>query len=240
MRLYRASSANEHSLVQETLLPARPTIAVVGGTGELGSALAKRWAAAGYPVVLGSRSKQKAQAVAQEMNAGHGSAAFSGDDNRAAAQAADIVVVAVPYASHEAILTEIKPAVAGKIVVDAVVPLVPPKISVVKLPPDGSAALSAQRLLAGAARVQSAFHNVSAAKLRAGGIVDCDVLVFGDDREARAVVIELANAAGTRGVDGGPLANSVAAEALTSVLIGINRRYKIDGAGIRVTGLPAA
>ena len=221
-------------------MQARPTIAVVGGTGELGSALAKRWAAAGYPIVLGSRSKQKAQAVAQEMNAGHGSAAVRGDDNRAAAHAADIVVVAVPYASHEAILNEIKPAVAGKIVVDAVVPLVPPKISVVKLPPDGSAAVSAQRLLAGVARVQSAFHNVSAAKLRAGGIVDCDVLVFGDDREARAVVIELANAAGTRGVDGGPLANSVAAEALTSVLIGINRRYKIDGAGIRVTGLPAA
>jgi predicted dinucleotide-binding enzyme len=90
------------------------------------------------------------------------------------------------------------------------------------------------------ARVQSAFHNVSAAKLHAGGSIDCDVLVFGDDREARAVVIELANAAGTRGVDGGPLANSAAAEALTSVLIGINRRYKVDGAGIRITGIPAA
>jgi NADPH-dependent F420 reductase len=114
-------------------------------------------------------------------------------------------------------------------------------VSVVNLPPDGSAALSAQRLLAEAARVQSAFHNVSAAKLAAGGNVDCDVLVFGDDRDARATVIELANAAGTRGVDGGPLANSVAAEALTSVLIGINRRYKIaGGAGIRITGLPAA
>jgi NADPH-dependent F420 reductase len=124
-------------------------------------------------------------------------------------------------------------------VVDAVVPLVPPKVSVVSLPPDGSAALSAQRLLAEAVRVQSAFHNVSAAKLAADGSVDCDVLVFGDDREARATVIELANAAGTRGVDGGPLANSVAAEALTSVLIGINRRYKIV-AGIRITGLPAA
>lgn len=215
----------------------RPTIAVIGGTGDLGSALAKRWAAAGYPIVLGSRSKQKAQDAAQAMNAG----SVTGDDNRAAAAAADIVVVAVPYASHEAILNEIKPVVAGKIVVDAVVPLVPPKVSVVNLPPDGSAALSAQRLLAEAARVQSAFHNVSAAKLAAGGSVDCDVLVFGDDRDARATVIELANAAGTRGVDGGPLANSVAAEALTAVLIGINRRYKIaGGAGIRITGLPAA
>ena len=204
----------------------------------MGSALAKRWASAGYPVVLGSRSKQKAQAAAEKMNADAGVASVTGEDNRAAAVAADIVVVAVPYASHESILDEIKPAVAGKIVVDAVVPLVPPKVSVVKLPPDGSAALIAQRLLAGTARVQAAFHNVSAAKLHSSGTVDCDVLVFGDDQAARAVVIELADAAGTRGIDGGPLANSAAAEALTSVLIGINRRYKVEGAGIRVTGLP--
>ena len=217
----------------------RPTIAVIGGTGDLGSALASRWAAAGYPILLGSRSKEKAEAAAREMNANHGSA-VSGEDNRTAAAKADIVVVAVPYANHDTILNEIKPAVTGKIVVDAVVPLVPPKVSVVQLPPDGSAALSAQRLLAGA-RVQSAFHNVSASKLKSGGPVDCDVLVFGDDKEARAIVIELANAAGTRGIDGGPLANSAAAEALTSVLIGINRRYKVDGgAGIRITGLPAA
>ena len=217
----------------------RPTIAVIGGTGDLGSALASRWAAAGYPILLGSRSKEKAEAAAREMNANHGSA-VSGEDNRTAAAKADIVVVAVPYANHDTILNEIKPAVTGKIVVDAVVPLVPPKVSVVQLPPDGSAALSAQRLLAGA-RVQSAFHNVSASKLKSGGPVECDVLVFGDDKEARAIVIELANAAGTRGIDGGPLANSAAAEALTSVLIGINRRYKVDGgAGIRITGLPTA
>jgi len=219
-------------------LQSRPTIAVIGGTGELGSALAKRWAAAGYPVVLGSRSKQKAQAAAEKMNADAGVASVTGEDNRAAAAAADIVVVAVPYASHESILDEIKPAVAGKIVVDAVVPLVPPKVSVVKLPPDGSAALIAQRLLAGTARVQAAFHNVSAAKLHSSGTVDCDVLVFGDDKDARAIVIDLANAAGTRGIDGGPLANSIAAEALTSVLIGINRRFKVKGAGIRITGIP--
>ena len=217
----------------------RPTIAVIGGTGDLGSALAKRWAAAGYPIVLGSRSKEKAEAAAREMNASHGSA-VSGEDNRTSAAKADIVVIAVPYASHDAILNEIKPAVTGKIVVDAVVPLVPPKVSVVNLPPDGSAALHAQRLLAGAARVVSAFHNVSAPKLESGEDIDCDVLVFGDDKDARAIVIDLANAAGTRGVDGGPLANSIAAEALTSVLIGINRRYKVNGAGIRITGLPAA
>lgn len=214
----------------------RPTIAVIGGTGDLGSALAKRWAAAGYPIVLGSRSKEKAEAAAREMNG----SAVSGEDNRTAAAKADIVVIAVPYANHEAIVNEIKPAVTGKIVVDTVVPLVPPKVSVVQLPPDGSAALHAQRLLGDAARVQSAFHNVSASKLKSGEGIDCDVLVFGDDKDARAIVIDLANAAGTRGIDGGPLANSIAAEALTSVLIGINRRFKVKGAGIRITGLPAA
>jgi len=218
-------------------LERRPTIAVVGGTGDLGSALAGRWAAAGYPIVLGSRSKEKAEAAAQAMRVATDSASISGEDNLGAAQTADIVVVAVPYAGHDAILSEIKPAVAGKIVVDAVVPLVPPKVSVVQLPPDGSAAQCAQRLLAGAARVVSAFHNVGASKLHAGGTVDCDVLVFGDDKAARDVVVALADAAGTRGVDGGVLANSAAAEALTSVLIGINRRYKVDGAGIRITGL---
>jgi 8-hydroxy-5-deazaflavin:NADPH oxidoreductase len=234
-RRHYASSTNEQALDRETVLQGRPTIAVIGGTGDLGSALAKRWAAAGYPIVLGSRSKEKAEAAAREMNG----SAVSGEDNRTAAAKADIVVIAVPYANHEAILNEIKPAVEGKIVVDTVVPLVPPKVSVVQLPPDGSAALHAQRLLGDAARVQSAFHNVSASKLKSGESIDCDVLVFGDDKDARAIVIELANAAGTRGVDGGPLANSAAAEALTSVLIGINRRYKVNGAGIRITGLPA-
>jgi NADPH-dependent F420 reductase len=216
------------------LLQGRPTIAVIGGTGDLGSALARRWAAAGYPIVLGSRSKEKAEAAAREMNG----SVVSGEDNRTAAAKADIVVIAVPYANHEAILNEIKPAVTGKIVVDTVVPLVPPKVSVVQLPPDGSAALRAQRLLGEAARVQSAFHNVSASKLKSGESIDCDVLVFGDDKDARAIVIDLANAAGTRGIDGGPLANSIAAEALTSVLIGINRRFKVKGAGIRITGIP--
>jgi 8-hydroxy-5-deazaflavin:NADPH oxidoreductase len=220
-------------------VPTRPTIAIIGGTGDLGSGLAKRWLAAGYPVVLGSRSKDKAEAAARAMAGGDDAATIRGDDNAAAARAADVVVIAVPYANHDAMLNEIKPAVDGKVVVDAVVPLVPPRVSVVSLPPEGSAAQVAQRMLA-SARVASGFHNVSAAKLHAGGDLDCDVLVFGDDRDAREMVIRLANAVGTRGVDGGALANSAAAEALTSILIGINRRYKVEGAGIRITGLPPA
>jgi NADPH-dependent F420 reductase len=148
-------------------------------------------------------------------------------------------VVAVPFASHDATLTEVKEVVQGKIVVDAAVPLVPPKVSVVQLPAAGSAAQMAQQLLGPDVRVVSAFHNVGATKLHEGGRADCDVLVFGDDKAARDVVIGLANEVASAGIDGGVLANSAAAEALTSVLIGINRRYKVPGAGIRITGLAA-
>ncbi len=217
----------------------RPTLAILGGTGALGTGLAMRWAGAGYPVVLGSRSREKAQAAARDIAPGNGAPAVRGEDNAGAAAAGDIVVIAVPYSNHDAILDEMRPHVAGKIVVDAVVPLVPPKVSLAQLPAQGSAAQIAQERLGNIARVVSAFHNVAAAKLQAGGAVDCDVLVFGDDREARERVIALTEALGTRGVDGGPIANSVAAEALTAVIIGINRRYKIAGAGIRITGMPA-
>ena len=214
----------------------RPILAILGGTGALGTGLAIRWAAAGYPVVLGSRSREKAEATAKDIRAGNGAPEVRGDSNAAAARAGDIVVLAVPYSNHDAILDEIKGCVAGKIVVDAVVPLVPPKVSLVQLPPQGSAGQIAQERIGDVAKVVSGFHNVAAAKLQGSGEIDCDVLVFGNDREARDTVIALADAAGTRGIDGGPIANSVVAEALTSVLIGINRRYKVDGAGIRFTG----
>jgi len=211
------------------------TIAILGGTGDLGSGLAKLWLAAGHAVVVGSRSAVKAQEFAKELG---GKA--QGYDNLNAAKAADIVVLAVPFSSHDATITEIKDVVQGKIVVDAAVPLVPPKVSTVQLPVEGSAAQIAQRLLGDGVKVVSAFQNVGAAKLHAGDRVDCDVLVFGNDKESRETVIALAGEVATRGVDGGVLANSAAAEALTSVLIAINRRYKVPGAGIRITGLPAA
>jgi NADPH-dependent F420 reductase len=213
---------------------AKPTIAILGGTGDLGSGLAKCWLAAGYKVIVGSRSAEKAKSFAKEL---YGD--VFGDDNAGAAKAADLVVLAIPFASHEATLREVRDVVQGKIVVDAAVPLVPPKVSVVQLPREGSAAQLAQRLLGEGVRVVSAFHNVGATKLHEGGRADCDVLVFGDDKAARDIVIELARKVATAGIDGGVLANSAAAEALTSVLIGINRRYKVPGAGIRITGLPA-
>jgi hypothetical protein len=211
------------------------TIAILGGTGDLGSGLAKLWLASGHTVVIGSRSAEKAQAFAKELG---GNA--QGYDNLNAAKAADIIVLAVPFANHEATIVEVKDAVQGKIVVDAAVPLVPPKVSTVQLPAEGSAAQIAQQLLGEGVKVVSAFHNVGATKLHAGERADCDVLVFGNDKESREIVIALAGEVATRGVDGGVLANSAAAEALTSVLIGINRRYKVPGAGIRITGLPSA
>jgi len=210
-----------------------PVLAIIGGTGALGSGLATRWAAAGYPVILGSRDPEKASAAAQGIS---GVVAISGTDNRSAAIAGEIVVVTVPFASHRAILEEIRPAVSGKIVIDTTVPLMPPKVATVQMPPEGSASLAAQRLLGEQVRVVSAFQNVAAHKIQKGEAIDCDVLVAGDDKAARETVIALAAAIGLRGIDAGPLANSVAAEALTSILIGINRRYKVDGAGIRITG----
>jgi 8-hydroxy-5-deazaflavin:NADPH oxidoreductase len=210
----------------------KPVLGIIGGTGDLGSGLAKGWAAAGYKVVIGSRSRDKAAEVAAQLGDG-----IIGEDNVGAARAADIVLLAVPFANHGQIIEEIKGVVRGKIVVDAAVPLVPPKVSTVQLPSAGSAAQIAQRLLGEGVRVVSAFHNVGATKLHAGGRADCDVLVFSDDKEARNAVIDLAGVVARRGVGGGPLANSAAAEAMTSVLIWINRQYKVPGAGIGITGL---
>ncbi|HVR30732.1 MAG TPA: NADPH-dependent F420 reductase [Thermoanaerobaculia bacterium] len=216
----------------------RPRIAIIGGTGDLGGGLARRWAKAGYPVIIGSRAKEKAEAARRDILVEAPGAAVEGDENLAAAAAADIVVLTVPYANQRANLEAIRPALQGKILVDTTVPLQPPKVARVQLPPEGSAAVAAQQVVGPAVRVVSAFHNVGAAHLREEHQVECDVLVAGDSVEAREAVLELVAAAGLRGWHAGPLANSVAAESLTSVLIGINRRYGIEGAGIRITGEP--
>ncbi len=210
------------------------TIAILGGTGDLGSGLAKAWARAGHRIVIGSRSPERAADLAAEL----GNACVA--PYTQAVELADVVVIAVPFSSHEAVLSEIRAAAQGKIVVDAVVPLVPPRVSTVQLPAEGSAAQIAQATLGPGVRVVSAFHNVGAAKLHLGERVDCDVLVFGDDQMARELVTGLARQVALRGIDAGALANSAAAEALTSVLIGLNRRYKVKGAGIRITGLEEA
>lgn len=220
-------------------MTAQPTtIAVLGGTGKEGAGLALRWAHAGHSVVIGSRAPGRAKEAAAAINARIGAARVEGAGNLAAAQSGSIVVLTVPHAAQLATLREVAPALAGKILVDVTVPLVPPQVGRVHLPPEGSAAVAAQKLLGGAVRVVSAFQNVAAELLNEPGRpIACDVLVCGDDRGAREEVIRLAQDAGMRAFHAGPLANSVVAEALTSVLITINRQYKVTHSGIAITGL---
>jgi NADPH-dependent F420 reductase len=211
------------------------TIAIIGATGQLGGALARRLAIAGKSVIIGSRDAARARAAASALE-NETQRRVAAGSNAEAAAAADIVIVTVPFAAQKATLREIGPHVSGKIVVDTTVPLVPPKVMRVQLPAEGSAAQIASSLLGSDARVVSAFHNVPAHKLATDEEIDCDVLVFGDDPEARDVVVGIAGSCGLRAVHGGPLVNSAAAEALTSVLIFMNKRYAVDGAGIRITG----
>ena len=206
-------------------------VAVIGGTGKLGSAIARRLAKAGRQVVIGSRSAQSAATAAAQLGFG-----MTGAANADAAKAGSIILVTVPFAAQETTLAEIAPHVSGKIVIDTTVPLMPPKVMRVQLPPEGSAAQRAQKLLGPLVTVVAAFHNVAAHKLATDREIDCDVLIFGDDKDARAKAAELVRLTGLRGIQGGALANSAAAEAMTSVLIFINKTYQVDGAGVVITG----
>jgi len=217
----------------------KPTIGILGGTGHEGKGLALRWAHAGYRIVIGSRDSERACTTATEIAARVANASVAGASNVATAECATICVLTVPYVAHRATLESVRHALPGKILVDVTVTLLPPKVTRVQLPPEGSAAVAAQTLLGPDVKVVSAFQNVSAHFLETTeGLVDCDVLVCGDDKDARESVIALARAAGMRGIHGGVLANSAAAEALTSVLIFLNGRYKVKGSGIRFTGIP--
>ena len=213
-------------------------IAIVGGSGALGSGLASRLARAGFSVAIGSRNADRAEEAAIALRKDTGSSRISGHDNRTAAEQGEIVIVTVPFDSQIEVLRAIGPAVRGKILVDTTVPLVPPKVMRVQLPAAGSAAALAAEVLGPDVRLVTGFHNVSAVKLRGDEPVDCDVLVFGDEAAAREAVVEMIHRLGIRAVHGGPLANSAAAEAMTSVLIWINKRYGVKaGAGLTVTGI---
>lgn len=215
------------------------TIAVLGGTGHEGSGLAARWARAGHRVILGSRSAERAAAVATDMSE-RLQCTIEGRSNGEAAEDADIVVLTVPYGAQKATAQEVAASLSGKVLIDVTVPLVPPKVARVQLPEGGSAVLALQQSLGATVRVVSAFQNVPAHQLAdLEREVDCDVLVCGDDEAAREVAIGLARDAGMQAWHAGPLANSAATEALTSLLLSINRRYGVAaGAGIRITGLP--
>ena len=216
-----------------------PKLAILGATGALGNGLARRCAKVGYPIVIGSRVAEKAQKAADEINGRTGHNTVSGLDNRSAAAEGDMVILTVPFANQRVILETIREAVQGKILVDATVPLVPPKVRTVQLPPEGSAAKAAQELLGDQVRVVSAFQNVAADHMQdEAHAIDCDILVCGNDPDAREEVVRLIEALGMRAWHAGRINNSAAAEALTSILIFINQRYKIGGAGFRITGNP--
>ena len=214
------------------------TIAVLGGTGKEGKGLAYRWAKAGYRVLIGSRSEEKARAAAQELSSLlGGKAVVEGMTNLAAAQKADVAVLTVPYAAHRETLESVKDALKGKLLIDVTVPLVPPKVTKVQMPPAGSAAQEAQAILGPDVPLASAFQNISYEHLISDEPAACDVLVTGTGKEAREQAIGLVAAAGLTGWDAGPIENSVVAEGLTSVLIHINKQYGSTHAGIKLTGV---
>lgn len=213
-------------------------IAVVGGTGKEGSGMALRWAKAGHEVFIGSRDGARAQAKAGELSARiPGTPAIQGGDNAWAVANAAVAVLSVPYDAHRATLEALKPALAGKVVVDVTVPLKPPQVRKVQLPAGQAAALEAQALLGPDIPVVAALHHVSSVHLLdLDHAVDCDVLTCSDDAKALDLVLGLIQDLGVRAFNAGPLANAIALESLTPVLLHLNKQYKTS-AGIRLTGV---
>jgi len=214
-------------------------IAILGGTGDLGGGLARQWSRAGYEILIGSRTLEKGQQAAADLLAEFPDLHVTGLDNAAASEQADLVVLTVPFAHQLSTLDTVKHALVGKVLIDVTVPLMPPKVGTVQLPEAGSAGQQAQDYLGEEVHVVSAFQNVGAMHLQEDHAIACDVLVTGNKRAARDTVIRLVEALGLRGWHAGPIANAAAAEALTSVLITINRHHKIQGSGLVITGEPA-
>ena len=213
-------------------------IAILGGTGKEGKGLAYRWSKAGYRVIIGSRSVERAQAAAQEVSSMPGAGKVSSMDNLSAALDAEVVVITVPYGAHSETLKAVREALQGKLLIDVTVPLMPPKVTRVQMPSAGSAAMEARQILGEAVEVADAFQNISHEHFLGEHEIDCDVLVTGTSKDARARTIKLVEDAGLIGWDAGPLENSMVVEGLTSLLIHINRHYGSTCAGIRITGIP--
>jgi NADPH-dependent F420 reductase len=213
------------------------SIAVLGGTGKEGKGLAFRWARAGYHIRLGSRSAEKAVAAANEIKLLLGEGiSIEGMSNSDAAKEANIIVLTVPFSAHRETLLAVKHQLKGKLLIDVTAPLIPPKIATVQMPPAGSAAQEAREIVGEDVQVCAAFQNISHEHLLGNLKIDCDVLVTGTSKEARADTLKLVEAAGLQGWDAGPIENSVVVEGLTSILIGINKKYGSTHAGIKITG----
>lgn len=214
-------------------------IAIIGGTGKEGKGLALRWAKAGHQVIIGSRSIEKAQAAVEEVKKMLSVPCnVTAKLNAEAVADCTIAVLTVPFAAHRETLEALKDALKGKILIDVTVPLVPPQVTKVQMPPAGSAAMEAKTIVGENVEVVSAFQNISYENLLEQNEVDCDVLVCGETKEAREVVLQLVRDTGLVGWDAGPIENSVVVEGLTSILIGINKKHGVKSSGIRITGVP--
>ena len=223
------------------MVSASKKITIVGGSGALGAGLAKRWARKGHQIIIGSRDEKRASEAASRLNNEAGTKSIVGMENKEASENGEIVVLTVPFSNHMSTLSLIAPALDNKILIDVTVPLVPPKVRTVHIPEGGSCAKAAQEFLGEAVRVVSAFQSVAATHLDdLEHEIDCDVLVCGNDPEAREIVVGLASDANMKAWHAGVIANSIVAEAMTSSLIFMNNRYKIDGAGLRITGKPGS
>ena len=210
------------------------TIGVPGGSGALGSGLSYRLGKAGYQVVIGSRNPGKASEKVNEINLRLKQEKISIESNYFAAEKSDLVILAVPFSNHGVIVEEISPVVQNKIVLDTTVPLVPPKVARVQLPEYGSVAKKTQELLGKEVRVVSAFQNVAASHLDGDDALPGEILVFGNNKDARETIIGLIQEIGMKGWHAGSIDNSVVAESMTSVLIFMNKFYKMEGAGINI------
>ena len=212
------------------------TIAILGGTGDLGTGLAIRWSRAGHRIVIGSRRLEKAQAAVDHLATISPETPAVPMENPGAAAAGDIVVLTVPAEHQVSTLETVREGLTGKILIDVTAPLVPLRVGTVQLPKEGSAGKRAQDLLGDDVMVVSAFQNIAAHLLQEDVRIECDVLVAGNKRAARDKVIELIAEAGLTGWHAGPIENAAAAEALTSILIQINRRHEISHSGIKIVG----
>lgn len=212
------------------------TIAILGGTGDLGTGLAIRWSKAGHNIIIGSRTQEKADAALVELKKISPDTPAKAMENGAAAAAGEIVVLTVPFAHQLSTLGAVKDSLAGKILIDVTVPLMPPKVGTVQMPEAGSAGKQAQDFLGDDVMVVTAFQNIAAHLLQEDVKIECDVLVAGNKKAARDTVIALVEEAGMNGWHAGPIENSAAAEALTSILIQINRKHSISHSGIKIIG----
>lgn len=212
------------------------TIAIIGGTGALGTGLALRWAHAGHKVIVGSRTAEKAATAAAELNAELGREAITGMENAAAVVAADLAILTVEQAAHEAALNSVKDALQGKVLLDATARLSFPELTPPATP---AAARRAQQLLGAGVRVAAAFQTVPAAGLRKNITepMDSDVLVCADDMDAAEAALALVHAAGLNGYYAGKLDNAITVEGLTSLLVSMNKHYKSRHGTIRIAGI---